>query len=201
MGSHFPRTRVLSKSLRRNKSFHARLRLRSDLVAPLSMGDSDDEETAMLRAMRSTAARMDARGGGGGMQALLDKQRRAQQAAASRSASFFDDDDAPSAAKKARTRSPPGRQEGRPEPLVLEPAADEDAALRAMFPGGFGAAKKKTGAPAAASNRAPSPPAEARAPPREGATTSPALGARRIPRRTPVGARVRPERPLAGFGV
>jgi WD40 repeat protein len=134
------------------------------------MGDSDDEETAMLRAMRSTAARMDARGGGGGMQALLDKQRRAQQAAASRNASFFDDDDAPSAAKKARTRSPPGRQEGRPEPLVLEPAADEDAALRAMFPGGFGAAKKKTGAPAAASNRAPSPPrgGPARPPPPEG---------------------------------
>ena len=102
------------------------------------MADSDDEETARLRAMRTVAARMDARSGatGGGMQALLDKQRRATQAAASRSSAFFDDDDASPSSKRARVRSPPGRQEGRPEPLVLAPAEDEDAALRAMFPGG-----------------------------------------------------------------
>ena len=107
------------------------------------MADSDDEETARLRAMRTVAARMDARSGatGGGMQALLDKQRRAAQAAASRSSAFFDDDDASPSSKRARVRSPPGRQEGRPEPLVLAPAEDEDAALRAMFPGGFGSKK------------------------------------------------------------
>ena len=104
------------------------------------MADSDDEETARLRAMRTVAARMDARSGatGGGMQALLDKQRRAAQAAASRSSAFFDDDDASPSSKRARARSPPGRQEGRPEPLVLAPAEDEDAALRAMFPEGSG---------------------------------------------------------------
>ena len=107
------------------------------------MADSDDEETARLRAMRTVAARMDARSGatGGGMQALLDKQRRATQAAGSRSSAFFDDDDASPSSKRARVRSPPGRQEGRPEPLVLAPAEDEDAALRAMFPGGFGSKK------------------------------------------------------------
>ena len=106
------------------------------------MADSDDEETARLRAMRTVAARMDARSGatGGGMQALLDKQRRATQAAASRS-SAFSTTTTPAPRRSARVRSPPGRQEGRPEPLVLAPAEDEDAALRAMFPGGFGSKK------------------------------------------------------------
>ena len=96
------------------------------------MSDSDDEETAKLRAMRSVAARMDARGGGG-MQELLDRQRRVAQA--SRSSAFFDDEgDAAQPSKRARQGASP--------PKAAAPAAeDEDAALRAMFPGGFGGSK------------------------------------------------------------
>jgi len=96
------------------------------------MSDSDDEETAKLRAMRSVAARMDARGGGG-MQELLDRQRRVAQA--SRSSAFFDDEgDAAQPSKRARQGASP--------PKAAAPAVeDEDAALRAMFPGGFGGSK------------------------------------------------------------
>ena len=96
------------------------------------MSDSDDEETAKLRAMRSVAARMDARGGGG-MQELLDRQRRVAQA--SRSSAFFDDEgDAAQPSKRARQGASP--------PKATAPAVeDEDAALRAMFPGGFGGSK------------------------------------------------------------
>ena len=106
------------------------------------MSDSDDEETAKLRAMRNVAARMDA-GGGGGMQELLDRQRRV--AAASRSSAFFDDgDDARAPSKRARQGSSP--------PKASVPVADdEDAALRAMFPGGFGGRKH------AAPQKSPSP--------------------------------------------
>ena len=96
------------------------------------MSDSDDEETAKLGAMRSVAARMDARGGGG-MQELLDRQRRGAQAA--RSSAFFDDEgDAAQPSKRARQGASP--------PKAAAPAVeDEDAALRAMFPGGFGGSK------------------------------------------------------------
>ena len=120
-----------------------------------AMSDSDDEETAKLRAMRNVAARMDARGGGG-MQDLLDRQKRV--AAASRSSAFFDDgDDPPAPSKRAR--------QGPSPPKAAAPVAqDEDASLRAMFPGGFGGRKhavpQKQSPPNERSVEGPSKPVE-----------------------------------------
>ena len=105
----------------------------------------DEEETARLRAMRNVAARMDARSGGG-MQELLDRAKRNKAMAASRSSAFYDDDDDArgQGGKRPKTSDFGGRQEGKPEPLVLKKPTreeEEEAALRAMLPGGFGGVK------------------------------------------------------------
>eukprot|EP00227_Mantoniella_beaufortii_P014791 CAMPEP_0197584682 /NCGR_PEP_ID=MMETSP1326-20131121/7216_1 /TAXON_ID=1155430 /ORGANISM="Genus nov. species nov., Strain RCC2288" /LENGTH=710 /DNA_ID=CAMNT_0043149089 /DNA_START=43 /DNA_END=2175 /DNA_ORIENTATION=+ len=111
---------------------------------------NDEDKSARLRAMRNVAHRMDASGGAGGseLQALLDRQKRAQAAQATKS--DFYQQGGP-ASKKLRTAPEGQRQEGRPEPIILgNPAApaataaeedDEDAAIRAMLPGGFGGVK------------------------------------------------------------
>ena len=125
-------------------------------VREASMSD-DEEETARLRAMRNVAARMDARSGGG-MQDLLDRAKRNKAMAASRSSAFYDDDDDARGhgGKRPKQSDFGGKQEGRPEPLILKkPSQEEDEeedALRAMFPGGFGGVKP--GAKRAAEDRA-----------------------------------------------
>jgi hypothetical protein len=124
-------------------------------VREASMSD-DEEETARLRAMRNVAARMDARSGGG-MQDLLDRAKRNKAMAASRSSAFYDDDDDARGhgGKRPKQSDFGGKQEGRPEPLILKQPSQEDeeeAALRAMLPGGFGGVKP--GAKRAAEDRA-----------------------------------------------
>ena len=140
------------------------------------MSDSDDEETAKLRAMRRVAARMDARGGGG-MQELLDRQRRVAQA--SRSSAFFDEEgDAAQPSKRPR--------QGPSPPKVAAPAAeDEDAALRAMFPGGFGGSKHaprpRSSPPRERAAEGPSRPAEGPSRPPAASSPDPPAHTRRPP--------------------